>query len=102
MQLIDTLKKRLPDYAKDVRLNLDAVIGRSSLTPAAAAGNEYGSIRMMNIRPTKTTAIAFTHLYFRPPRRVPRSPPPSPPNRRRSWRRSAPTARSTRNIRRPR
>jgi len=38
MQFITTLKERLPDYAKDIRLNLDAVIGRSSLAPAAAAG----------------------------------------------------------------
>jgi lipoyl-dependent peroxiredoxin subunit D len=38
MQFINTLKERLPDYAKDIRLNLDAVIGRSSLAPAAAAG----------------------------------------------------------------
>src|SRR5258705_5347353 len=38
MRFINTLKERLPDYAKDIRLNLDAVIGRSSLAPAAAAG----------------------------------------------------------------
>ena len=38
MQFINTLKERLPDYAKDIRLNLDAVVGRSSLAPAAAAG----------------------------------------------------------------
>ena len=35
---LQTIKDRIPDYAKDLRLNLDAVINRSSLTPAHAAG----------------------------------------------------------------
>lgn len=38
MQFLNTVKERLPDYAKDIRLNLDAVIARSSLSPTAAAG----------------------------------------------------------------
>ena len=38
MNHLQSLKERLPDYAKDVRLNLDAVIGRSSLEPADAVG----------------------------------------------------------------
>jgi alkyl hydroperoxide reductase subunit D len=38
MEFVNTLKARLPDYAKDIRLNLDAVIARSSLTPAHAVG----------------------------------------------------------------
>jgi len=38
MSFIDDLKARLPDYAKDIRLNLDAVLARSSLTTAQAAG----------------------------------------------------------------
>src|SRR5689334_13414660 len=37
MQL-QAIKDRIPDYAKDLRLNLDAVISRSSLTPSLAAG----------------------------------------------------------------
>jgi alkyl hydroperoxide reductase subunit D len=37
MQL-QTLKDRIPDYAKDLRLNLDAVLARSSLRPALACG----------------------------------------------------------------
>ncbi len=37
MEFIAAIKDRLPDYAKDIRLNLDAVIARSSLTPVAAA-----------------------------------------------------------------
>ncbi len=31
------LKERIPDYAKDLRLNLDAVVQRSSLEPQIAA-----------------------------------------------------------------
>jgi len=38
MESLQTIKDRIPDYAKDLRLNLDAVINRSSLTPALAAG----------------------------------------------------------------
>jgi alkyl hydroperoxide reductase subunit D len=35
---LQAIKDRLPDYAKDVKLNLDAVVLRSSLTPPDAAG----------------------------------------------------------------
>ncbi|HUH93438.1 MAG TPA: carboxymuconolactone decarboxylase family protein [Casimicrobiaceae bacterium] len=35
---LQTLKDRIPDYAKDLRLNLDAVLARSSLTPSLACG----------------------------------------------------------------
>jgi alkyl hydroperoxide reductase subunit D len=38
MAFIDAIKARLPDYAKDARLNLDAVLSRSSLKPEHAAG----------------------------------------------------------------
>jgi alkyl hydroperoxide reductase subunit D len=38
MEFLSTLKERIPDYAKDIRLNLDAVIGRSSLDQADALG----------------------------------------------------------------
>ena len=38
MESLQTIKDRIPNYAKDLRLNLDAVINRSSLTPAHAAG----------------------------------------------------------------
>lgn len=36
MQWIDQLKEALPDYAKDTRLNLDAVVKRSTLDPLEA------------------------------------------------------------------
>jgi alkyl hydroperoxide reductase subunit D len=38
MEFLNTLKERIPDYAKDVRLNLDGVISRSSLDAADALG----------------------------------------------------------------
>jgi alkyl hydroperoxide reductase subunit D len=36
MQWVDQLKETIPDYAKDTRLNIDAVIKRSTLDPAEA------------------------------------------------------------------
>lgn len=38
METLQAIKDRIPDYAKDLRLNLDAVLNRSSLAPAEAAG----------------------------------------------------------------
>ena len=38
MDFLQTLKDKIPDYAKDVRLNLDAVLLRSSLESADALG----------------------------------------------------------------
>lgn len=38
MEFIQELKRLVPDFAKDVRLNLDATLGRSTLAPADAAG----------------------------------------------------------------
>ena len=38
MESLQSIKDRIPDYAKDLRLNLDAVLNRSSLTPAQANG----------------------------------------------------------------
>jgi lipoyl-dependent peroxiredoxin subunit D len=38
MEFLSTLKASIPEYAKDIRLNLDAVIARSSLDPADALG----------------------------------------------------------------
>lgn len=37
MTWVDTLKDSLPEYAKDIKLNLDAVINRSTFTPDYAA-----------------------------------------------------------------
>jgi alkyl hydroperoxide reductase subunit D len=38
MEFLDAIKDRIPDYAKDIRLNLDAVVARSSLPPEDALG----------------------------------------------------------------
>ena len=38
MEFLDAIKDRIPDYAKDIRLNLDAVVTRSSLPPEDALG----------------------------------------------------------------
>jgi alkyl hydroperoxide reductase subunit D len=38
MDTLQSIKDRIPDYAKDLRLNLDVVLNRSSLTPVQANG----------------------------------------------------------------
>jgi lipoyl-dependent peroxiredoxin subunit D len=38
MDFLNTLKARIPEYAKDIRLNLDGVIARSSLDSTDALG----------------------------------------------------------------
>ena len=38
MDFLNDLKARIPDYAKDIRLNLDSTIARSSLSPTQALG----------------------------------------------------------------
>jgi lipoyl-dependent peroxiredoxin subunit D len=38
MEWLQPITDRIPDYAKDLRLNFDAVLSRSSLAPAEAVG----------------------------------------------------------------
>lgn len=38
MEFLQTIKDLIPDYAKDIRLNIDGVIARSSLAPEDALG----------------------------------------------------------------
>ena len=38
MEFLATVKAQIPDYAKDIRLNLDGAIARSSLAPEDALG----------------------------------------------------------------
>ena len=38
MSWVDQIKEALPEYAKDTKLNLDAVINRSTINPTIAAG----------------------------------------------------------------
>lgn len=40
---LDELRQRIPDWAKDIRLNLEAVVLRSSLPPAEALGAALAS-----------------------------------------------------------
>ncbi len=51
MEYIATIKDRIPDYAKDIRLNLDAVLGRSSLEPHHAAGAALAAAFAARSRP---------------------------------------------------
>lgn len=53
MQWVDSLKESLPEYAKDIKLNLDAVINRSSFDPdyattlALAAAMQTGNGKLV-------------------------------------------------------
>ena len=38
MEFLQAIKDQIPDYAKDIRLNMDGVIARSSLEPEDAVG----------------------------------------------------------------
>ena len=38
MEFLKAVADRIPDYAKDIRLNLGSVVARSSLEPEAALG----------------------------------------------------------------
>jgi alkyl hydroperoxide reductase subunit D len=38
MDFLDAIKERMPEHAKDIRLNIDGVIARSSLAPEDALG----------------------------------------------------------------
>jgi len=38
MEFLNEIKSLIPDYAKDIRLNLDSVVGRSALEPADSVG----------------------------------------------------------------
>jgi alkyl hydroperoxide reductase subunit D len=38
MEFLNAIKERMPEHAKDIRLNLDSVIARSSLAPEDALG----------------------------------------------------------------
>ena len=74
MEFITTLKAKLPDYAKDIRLNLDAVIARSSLSPQQAVGAALAAAFA-----AKAPAIVAGHPWRRA-RSMPRT--SRPPSRR--------------------
>ena len=62
MEFLDTLKERMPDYAKDIRLNLDAVIARSSLAPEDALG-----VALAAAFAAKSAALVETFRAHTPP-----------------------------------
>jgi lipoyl-dependent peroxiredoxin subunit D len=51
MDPLQTIKDRIPDYAKDLRLNFDAVLSRSSLTPAQARAAALSAAFAANCAP---------------------------------------------------
>ena len=62
MEFLATLKERTPDYAKDIRLNLDAVIARSSLAPEDALG-----VALAAAFAAKSAALVETFRAHTPP-----------------------------------
>ena len=51
MEFLNSIKDLIPDYAKDIRLNLDGVIARSSLAPEDALGVALASAFAAKSRP---------------------------------------------------
>ncbi len=50
-EFLGPIKDAIPDWAKDIRLNLDAVIGRSSLAPEDALGVALAAAYASGCRP---------------------------------------------------
>ncbi len=78
---IETLKDGLPDYAKDLKLNLSSLLTETALTEQQRAGTFVASA-LASRNPTLIAAI-LARVRRRCFRRR-RSPPPRP--RQRSWR----------------
>ena len=56
MEFLNAIKDRMPEHAKDIRLNLDGVIARSSLAPedavaVALAASAKSSKRLRSMPP---------------------------------------------------
>lgn len=51
MDFLNSIKSLIPDYAKDIRLNLDAVVARSSLEPADALGAMLAAAFALRCKP---------------------------------------------------
>ncbi len=62
MEHIAAIKDRLPDYAKDIRLNLDAVLARSTLEPNHAAGAALAAAFAAKSKPIVDAIRASTAL----------------------------------------
>ena len=61
MEFIEQIKSAIPDHAKDIRLNLDAVLQRSSLEPteaiASALAAAYASKSAIIVRALEASGI---------------------------------------------
>ena len=55
MEFLAEIKAQIPDYAKDIRLNLDGVIARSSLAPAP--------VKQMNPLPLNLAARSKSNSF---------------------------------------
>jgi alkyl hydroperoxide reductase subunit D len=51
MDFLNSIKSQIPDYAKDIRLNLDSVVARSSLDPADALGSMLAAAFALGSKP---------------------------------------------------
>jgi lipoyl-dependent peroxiredoxin subunit D len=51
MDFLNAIKEQIPDYAKDIRLNIDSVIARSSLVPEDALGVALASAFAAKCKP---------------------------------------------------
>ena len=61
MELLNELKALVPDYAKDVRLNLDATVARSSLAPADAVAATRRGLRAAYAAASSRRSVAAAH-----------------------------------------
>ena len=68
MEFLDRIKEQIPDYAKDIRLNLDGVIGRSSLAPEDALGVALASAYAARSKPLIDAFRAAAPEALGPPR----------------------------------
>jgi len=65
MQWIDQVKESLPDYAKDTKLNLDAVIKRSTLDPVIAEACALAALMSTGNGKLLTFVLANTDLNIK-------------------------------------
>lgn len=62
MEYIAAIKDRIPDYGKDIRLNLDAVLARSTLDPNHATGAALAAAFAAKSKPIVDAIRASTAL----------------------------------------
>ena len=65
---LDTLKDRLPDYARDVKLNLSSLASEQLLTPQQRAGSFIAAALAANHAPTTQAVVDAFRAISRPRR----------------------------------